>query len=965
MKPHNLTVLLILLYLMAFVVSATNRTPEVSPTSKDLLVHDQSLPVAVRKGSYILDSFRGFREWPLEVVDSSSATVSSICSSMIEPGRFLLASLDGTILSVDCKTGIQWSFQTGSALSYSEQVISEINNSGCFLYSGEDWNLYEYCTGSGFRKLNLTIEEYVHNTPEIQGTEITIGSKMATMYLLDADSGEELHKDQTLSNRPGISSPKFGNKLVSSKLEMGKRASNYIIMVRTDYYLNSSVLGKPKWNMMESRISATYVNNEIPNKAVDDLNLMYTSQKDIPVYFLRKMNNALMAGSGVPMLPSASNFPNNFAADAQNIYQKQFGMPQIVHETTGSDQNLQGLENFHCYAFGDSFKDANECSYGNCVMYKPFESEIFNEVAVLQPQLNRFTNGLFENDLGTPEDSFMIADNLKLDEDRGIQWNLKTRLLETGLFLIFIALPIVLMFVMYFWKRKEPTKSDRKLINRMKPSLAPKKKKARKAVNVKSSSVATNHDSIIASGKHYAETNEHSSIQNSDSNLMNLLRGNGVGEGRCVGKLFVSNTVIGRGSNGTVVFEGVYDGRAVAVKRLLRAHHDIAFKEIQNLIASDRHPNIVRWYGVEQDLDFVYISLERCISSLSDLIQLDTDCPSPTNSGDYMNSSYTKEHKIILPTIKGVGRDIQLWRSNGLPSPQLLKLMRDLVSGVAHLHELGIIHRDLKPQNVLISDGKILTAKVSDMGISKRLLDDMSSLSHHATGHGSSGWRAPEQLRRGRQTRAVDLFSLGCILFFCITKGEHPFGKYYERDGNIMNNRVDLFLVDHIPEAVDLLLKLLNSEPTMRPNAVEALHHPFFWSSEMRLSFLRDISDRIELEDRENESELLKELENVGATAFGGKWGEKLDAAFINDMGRYRKYNFGCLRDLLRVIRNKLNHYRELSKELKEILGPVPEGFDQYFSTRFPKLLIEVYKVVCLYCKEEDSFRKYFDSSLI
>ncbi|RRT84537.1 hypothetical protein B296_00014211 [Ensete ventricosum] len=49
---------------------------------------------------------------------------------------------------------------------------------------------------------------------------------------------------------------------------------------------------------------------------------------------------------------------------------------------------------------------------------------------------------------------------------------------------------------------------------------------------------------------------------------------------------------------GQVVFEGVYDTRPVAVKRLLRAHHDVACKEIQNLIASDQHPNIVRWYGV-------------------------------------------------------------------------------------------------------------------------------------------------------------------------------------------------------------------------------------------------------------------------------------------------------------------------------------------------------------------------------
>lgn len=59
---------------------------------------------------------------------------------------------------------------------------------------------------------------------------------------------------------------------------------------------------------------------------------------------------------------------------------------------------------------------------------------------------------------------------------------------------------------------------------------------------------------------------------------------------------------------------------------------------------------------------------------------------------------------------------------------------RDMVSGLVHLHELGIIHRDLKPQNVLIIKERSLCAKLSDMGISRRLLGDMSSLGHHATG---------------------------------------------------------------------------------------------------------------------------------------------------------------------------------------------------------------------------------------
>ncbi|GFY87739.1 pentatricopeptide repeat (PPR) superfamily protein [Actinidia rufa] len=50
-------------------------------------------------------------------------------------------------------------------------------------------------------------------------------------------------------------------------------------------------------------------------------------------------------------------------------------------------------------------------------------------------------------------------------------------------------------------------------------------------------------------------------------------------------------------------------GHLVAVKLLVRAHHDVGFKEILNLIVSDIHPNIVRWYGVEYDQDFVYLSI--------------------------------------------------------------------------------------------------------------------------------------------------------------------------------------------------------------------------------------------------------------------------------------------------------------------------------------------------------------------
>lgn len=60
---------------------------------------------------------------------------------------------------------------------------------------------------------------------------------------------------------------------------------------------------------------------------------------------------------------------------------------------------------------------------------------------------------------------------------------------------------------------------------------------------------------------------------------------------------------------------------------------------------------------------------------------------------------------------------------------------RDVIAGIAHLHEIGIVHRDLKPQNVLITNERSLCAKVSDMGISKRLVGNVSSFGSHATGN--------------------------------------------------------------------------------------------------------------------------------------------------------------------------------------------------------------------------------------
>jgi serine/threonine protein kinase len=63
-----------------------------------------------------------------------------------------------------------------------------------------------------------------------------------------------------------------------------------------------------------------------------------------------------------------------------------------------------------------------------------------------------------------------------------------------------------------------------------------------------------------------------------------------------VGQLKIENEILGYGSHGTVVFKGVFQGRPVAVKRLLCDFYHIAHREVELLLESDYHPNVIRYF---------------------------------------------------------------------------------------------------------------------------------------------------------------------------------------------------------------------------------------------------------------------------------------------------------------------------------------------------------------------------------
>ncbi|THG08827.1 serine/threonine-protein kinase/endoribonuclease IRE1b-like isoform X1 [Camellia sinensis] len=902
----------------------------------------------------------------------------------------LVAALDGTIYLVETNSRkILWSFTSGPSIYSSYQALPPTHDSDnrndselqdFFIDCGDDWELYVHGPGYKKSKLPMSAEEFIKRTPIISADGgVLLGSKNTTAFLVDAKSGAVIYAFGSADHSAIGAQSAEENAILPRKDVEGwveSEVEQPLFVIRTDYVLKyfSRKTGKELWYLRFAEIETSFQCQEAgnyfgegsPNPEDDfgpelkgDDELPLTCQRRAVVYRIRdhSLLEQLLGSDRLPNTHLGGRLPPLPAPDLNPLL-KPLARLSEVHQNKAGKVVL-------------ALPPPETEDFGILSLHRGGSGKMYTNVAPEIVHQNKAGQVVLALPPPKTEDFGILS--LHRGGACKMYTSVAPEILAASHMWYFVVFVVLLSFIVAFLFYVSPLAVVEKVkLNKWSEegkvqAMMSKKKKARKSgihknsAGIEPSWEDVSHETMVGDTNGLLE-NPHveRTVRKSQLTFFNPVDGSI--DGRKIGKLFVTNKEIAKGSNGTIVLEGIYDGRPVAVKRLVRTHHDVALKEIQNLIASDFHPNIVRWYGVEFDQDFVYLSLERCTCNLGELIfsyscTLQNQIKNKDQDPNFFDECTTRLHSTVE------NKDFELWKANGHPSSQLLKLMRDIVSGLAHLHELGIIHRDLKPQNVLIIKGRSICAKLSDMGISKRLPGNMSSLTQSATGCGSSGWQAPEQLRHERQTRAVDLFGLGCVLFFCLTGGQHPFGDSFERDLNIVNNQKDLFLIDNIPEAMDLISHLLDPDPNLRPKAVDVLHHPLFWNAEMRLSFLRDASDRVELEDRESESELLNALESIAPVALGGKWDEKMESAFISDIGRYRRYMFDSVRDLLRVIRNKLNHYRELPQEIQRILGQIPEGFDSYFSSRFPQLLIEVYKVIHSYCGEEEFLHKYFRSN--
>jgi eukaryotic-like serine/threonine-protein kinase len=97
-----------------------------------------------------------------------------------------------------------------------------------------------------------------------------------------------------------------------------------------------------------------------------------------------------------------------------------------------------------------------------------------------------------------------------------------------------------------------------------------------------------------------------------------------------------------------------------------------------------------------------------------------------------------------------------------------------LLDALAVAHRHGVVHRDLKPENLFLPDGHLAQAKILDFGIARRMRDQRRLTRAGAT-LGTPMYMSPEQARgQGDIDHRADIFSLGCVLYECLT-GRPPF----------------------------------------------------------------------------------------------------------------------------------------------------------------------------------------------
>ncbi|XP_016099442.1 uncharacterized protein [Sinocyclocheilus grahami] len=158
--------------------------------------------------------------------------------------------------------------------------------------------------------------------------------------------------------------------------------------------------------------------------------------------------------------------------------------------------------------------------------------------------------------------------------------------------------------------------------------------------------------------------------------------------------------------------------------------------------------------------------------------------------------------------------------------------------------------------------------------------------------------------RRWHQTVA------GMLVYYILSGGQHPFGEDVDCEYNISRGRYSL---EHLDDDVakDLVEWMINENPNERPTVEQTLAHPFFWTDDRRVQYLKILGNEKEAENCRNaDEELLNAIAKYSEGKSFSEWKTELPSELVQKLdGKKKAYPENTL-GLLRFIRNLHEHYK-------------------------------------------------------
>ncbi len=188
---------------------------------------------------------------------------------------------------------------------------------------------------------------------------------------------------------------------------------------------------------------------------------------------------------------------------------------------------------------------------------------------------------------------------------------------------------------------------------------------------------------------------------------------------------------------------------------------------------------------------------------------------------------------LVMELLRGEDLGKRLRRTRRVPVNEALHIVAQVLKGLSRAHAAGIVHRDLKPDNVFLvqSDIDPLFAKIVDFGISKierpRANTTPLALTGRGTVLGTPFYMSPEQAQCLEVDARADIYSVGAILFECLTGRPPHTGESYEQVilSICMRDAPDVRAIDpKVPEEVcTFVARALARERELRFGSAERM----------------------------------------------------------------------------------------------------------------------------------------------